>query len=69
MARQAVDAHLVEDERAAVVQLGEDVRWLRTLHCEQTVLSHRVHDDDALALVIPTNLVLGAVREEMPQFG
>jgi hypothetical protein len=53
-----VDAHLIEDESAGVVQLGEDVGWLHALHLHQTVLRHGMHDDEPLALVVASDVVL-----------
>jgi len=63
----AVDAHLVEDERAGVVQLGEDVGWLHSFQPHQAVLRHGMHDDDALALAVSPHFVLGRGREAVPE--
>ncbi len=54
----AIHAYFIDDERAAVVQLGENVRRLGTLDLQQSVFRHRMHDDDALAFVVPTDFIL-----------
>jgi hypothetical protein len=58
-----VHAHLVENECTAVVQLGQDVARLCAGYLQQAILGHGMHDDDALALVVATNLVLSGRRE------
>ena len=50
-----------------MIQLREDVGWLRPFHLQQAILGHGVDDDDALTLTVPAHLVLGGRGEAVSQ--
>src|SRR5689334_6551539 len=58
-----VDTDFIEDEGTAVIEFGENVRGLDSFHLQQSVLGHGMHDDDALASIVASNIILGGGRD------